>query len=341
MLAQLRSKIVVSALIGLAVVVALGVLSDVRQVAASFTSFRWVELPAILGFTLLNYVLRWLKWDYYLRRMGMGHGVSRGDSGLLFTSGMVMAVTPGKVGEVLKSYLLKRMNGTPISASAPIVLAERLTDGLAMLLLMGFGLTLYPPAWPAFVLLVTLSVVAVVVLQFRPLCERILDTIGRLPYGRRIAPPLRTAYDSTAQLLGWRILLVSTLISVVSWFGECLAMYFVLRGLGEPASWRLLQVATFVFAASTLFGLVSFLPGGLGVTEASSTGLLMLLVPMAAGPATTATIIIRFCTLWFGVSLGAIALGVLGRRLGEEPPAGGRQDEPSTLSRTTTVVRER
>jgi uncharacterized protein (TIRG00374 family) len=97
----------------------------------------------------------------------------------------------------------------------------------------------------------------------------------------------------------------------------------VLRGLGEPASFLLLQQATFVFAASTLFGLVSFLPGGLGVSEASSTGMLVLLIPMATGAATTATIIIRFCTLWFGVTLGALALAIFSRRYAEEREAAG------------------
>jgi uncharacterized protein (TIRG00374 family) len=320
-LSQLRGKIIISALLGLAVVVALGLLSDIREVRESFASFGWRFLPAILGFTILNYVLRWAKWDYYLRRMGMGQGVSYGDSGLLFTSGMVMAVTPGKVGEVLKSYLLKRVNGTPISASAPIVLAERVTDGLAMLLLMGFGLTLYPPARPAFVALVVLTVLGLLVLQSQPLMGQALRLVARLPLGARIAPRLETAYLSSRQLLSWPILLPSTLISLVSWFGECVAMYYVLRGVGVPPSYLLLVQATFVFAASTLFGLVSFLPGGLGVSEGSSTLLLGRLIPLAAGPATTATIIIRFCTLWFGVTLGAITLAIFSRRYGEDREA--------------------
>lgn len=328
-LSNLRGKIIISALLGLLVVVVLGLLGDVRQVGRSFSTFQWTMLPAILGFTLLNYVLRWLKWDYYLRRMGMDQGVGRRDSGLLFTSGMVMAVTPGKVGEVLKSYLLKRINGTAISASAPIVLAERLTDGLSMLLLMSLGLTLYAPARPAFFALLILSVVGLVVLQFRPLMERLLAGLARLPFGGRIAPRLTTAYLSSQRLLSWRLLLVSTAISVVSWFGECVAFYYVLRGLGQPPTYLLLLQATFIFAASTLFGLVSFLPGGLGVSEASSTGLLILLVPMTAGPATTATIIIRFCTLWFGVTLGAIALAIFTRRYsgGLEGDAGERDAE--------------
>jgi len=319
-LAQLRNKIIVSVLLGLGVVVILGLLSDIGQVGQSFSTFDWAMLPAVLGFTLLNYVLRWAKWDYYLRRMGMGRSVGYGDSALLFTSGMVMAVTPGKVGEVLKSYLLKRINGTPISASAPIVLAERVTDGLAMLLLMGFGLTLYAPARPAFFALLVLTVAGLLVLQSRALVLWIADLMRKLPYGQKIVPRLLTAYDSSQRLLSWRILLPSTLISLVSWFGECAAFYYVLRGLGVPESFLLLQQATFVFAASTLFGLVSFLPGGLGVSEASSTGLLVLLIPMASGPATTATIIIRFCTLWFGVTLGALALAIFGRRYGAERP---------------------
>jgi uncharacterized protein (TIRG00374 family) len=316
-LATLRSKIIISSLIGLAVVVVLGLVGDIRQVGQSFGAFDWSTIPAILGLTLLNYALRWLKWDYYLRRMGMDRGVSRADSGLLFTSGMVMAVTPGKVGEVLKSYLLKQINGTPISASAPIVLAERITDGLAMLLLMGFGLTLYDPARPVFFTLLLLTLGGLVAVQFRPLIERLVGFVVRLPRGEKIAPRLLMAYESSAQLLSWRILLASTVISIISWFGECVAFYYVLRGLGQPPSYLLLLQATFIFAASTLFGLVSFLPGGLGVSEASSAGLLILLVPMAAGPATTATIIIRFCTLWFGVTLGAIALALFGRRYGE------------------------
>lgn len=314
MLSQLRGKIILSALLGLAVVVVLGLLSDIGQVGRSFSDFAWGTLPAILGFTALNYALRWLKWDYYLRRMGMGQGVSRADSVLLFTSGMVMAVTPGKVGEVLKSYLLKRINGTPISASAPIVLAERITDGLAMLLLMGFGLTLYEPARPLFYLLLVATAVGLLVVQSRALVDRLIGLAGRLPLGARLAPKLATAYTSMRELLSWRILLMSTLISLLSWFGECVAMYYVLRGLGVAGSFLLLQQATFVFAASTLFGLVSFLPGGLGVSEGSSTLMLERLIPLDAGPATTATIIIRFCTLWFGVTLGALALAIFSRR---------------------------
>lgn len=328
---NLGRKIALSVVLGALVMAALGAFTDFRQVGNSFATFNYSLLLPVLLWTLFNYLLRWLKWDYYLRKLGFGAGVSRYDSALLFTSGMVMAVTPGKVGEVFKSYLLKRVNDTPVSSSAPIVLAERLTDGMAMLLLMAAGLNLYPPARPLFWILLVCGVLALAVLQYRPMAERLLDIAGRMPLIGRFAPQLRAFYASSFALLSWRLLLVSTILSIVSWLGECIAFYYVLAGFGVPASAHLLLVATFIFAASTLFGLVSFLPGGLGVSEASSTALLVLLArPLAQGTAAAATIVIRFCTLWFGVSLGVLALLLFERRY--------RHRDMTTAAGPTTVA---
>ncbi len=180
---RLGRKIALSVILGALVLAGLGIFADLRDVGTSFATFDYRMLVPVLLWTIFNYVLRWLKWDYYLRKLGFGAGVSRYDSALLFTSGMVMAVTPGKIGEVFKSYLLKRINNTPVSASAPIVLAERLTDGLAMLLLMAVGLNLYPAARPVFWILLMIGVLALAALQYRPLAERGFGLLERLPFG--------------------------------------------------------------------------------------------------------------------------------------------------------------
>jgi conserved hypothetical protein len=332
--AGLRKSILTSLIIGLAVVIAISLFSDLRAVGNDLLTFDWALLPLILVGTVINYWLRWLKWDYYLRYLKLDRDIDRSTSGLIFTAGLVMSVTPGKMGEVLKSFLLRQRNGTPISRSAPIVLAERLTDGIAMLLLMGLGLTLYPPARPLFVILVLLTIIGIIIVQRQTLALAIIRMIARLPLGQRLAPRLETIYTTTAQLLHWRILLISTVISVVSWGFECLAFFWVLMGVGSTPSWLLLLQATFIFAASTLFGLVSFLPGGLGASEVSSVGLLLALVGLSASAATTATIVIRFCTLWFGVLLGVIALAWLSRYTGTLR----EQDDLASLSDASEVL---
>lgn len=58
------------------------------------------------------------------------------------------------------------------------------------------------------------------------------------------------------------------------------------------------------------------LPGGLGVTDATVAGMLILLIDdpsMNRTVAAAATLIIRFATLWFAVLIGAFALALLER----------------------------
>jgi hypothetical protein len=42
-----------------------------------------------------------------------------------------MTISPGKLGEVLKSVFIRQVNGAPIARTAPAVVAERATDGPA------------------------------------------------------------------------------------------------------------------------------------------------------------------------------------------------------------------
>ena len=311
----LRRRLLIALGLGLLIFLGLAVWGGIREVWGTFLGFRWEWMPLALGFTALNYALRWWKWHYYLRYLGISD-IGWRDSVLLFVAGMTMAVTPGKMGEVFKSYLLKQINGTPISRSAPIVIAERLTDGLGMLLIAGVGLIRYSYGWPVFLFLLVVAGLFIVLAQNRALAMRLLAFGERFRLVRRFSASLRNLYESTYQLLGWKPLLWMTAQSALSWFGECVAFYYVLGGLGAKPSLDLLLQASFIFAAGTLFGLVSFLPGGLVVTDLSYAGLIVALGLLDRDGAATASFLIRLFTLWFGVSLGVLALFTLTHRLG-------------------------
>src|SRR5437868_10058392 len=149
-LGNLRGKLILGLILGLIVVAGLSIYADFTSMLRVLRDFAWWLLPFILVCTLFNYALRFFKWDTYLPMVG-ATGVSKKDSLLIFLSGMAMAMTPGKVGEVLKSYLLKQVRGTPVAASAPVVLAERLTDGVAMLILAAAGFVLFDYGRPVMV----------------------------------------------------------------------------------------------------------------------------------------------------------------------------------------------
>ena len=237
------------------------------------------------------------------------------ESAGIFFGGMAMTITPGKVGEWVKSYLLSQRHGVPFAVSAPIILAERLTDGVAMLLLALGGLLLYGYARELIVLIALGAVALVVFTQVRALPLALLDRLEGMPVVGTRMHHLHAFYESAHRLFRLPALLLAVGLGLISWGGECVAFYLVLIGLGVPSTPELLLQAAFVLAVSTLVGSVSMLPGGLAVAEGSSAGLLLVLgVTHEPAVAAAATLPIRFATLWFGVLVGVAALTAISRR---------------------------
>jgi glycosyltransferase 2 family protein len=318
---KLKSKVLISIGFGVLVYLAMSLFADLPRMAHTLARFAWLLLPLILGLTLFNYGLRFVKWDYYIHQLGI-HTVSKKDSAGIFTAGLTMAMTPGKVGELLKSYLLKQVSGAPMAGTAPIVVAERLTDGIALLFLAAGGLILYQYGWQILGFVFLLAVAIIVVSQNRRLAFAIFAFGERLPLISKIMHHIHSFYDGAQQLLSLKNLLFAIGIGFISWAGECVAFFLVLTGLGVEPSWLLLIQAAFILAASTLIGSASMLPGGLGAADVSVAGMLILLVQspiMTQDVAVAATLLIRFCTLWFGVSIGLVSLFIFQRRLTQVP----------------------
>ncbi len=297
-----------SLLLGIAVLAALMVFGDVHAMARHLQGFPWEWLPVIMGLTLLNYGLRFLKWHLYL--CWVGAALPWPASAVIFTAGLAMVLTPGKLGETVKSLLVWRLRGTPISIILPVVFAERLTDGLAMVLLAGLGISAYPAGLPVLGGVLLGLGLLVLAAWFWPRAEPFLHRLAGWPILSRILPGLLRFYESAHRLVQPPNLLFAIGLGLISWGAEGLAFALILHGLGVPMDLSLARRAIFTLAFATLAGAASFLPGGLLAAEASLAGLL-LVQGMPREIAATATMLIRLATLWFGVALGAMAWALL------------------------------
>jgi glycosyltransferase 2 family protein len=303
---KIRTGILSSLVLAVIVMTAIAVYSDLPQMLKALANFRWQFLPLILGLTLFNYLWRFVKWQYYLGRLDIH--VHWLQSLFIFLSGLSMAITPGKIGELLKAYLLKTSTDVPISRSSPIIVAERLTDGIAMIGLAMAGLILYRSGWEILLTLFLLGLAAIVLIQNRQLSMALLGMGERMPIISRIAHLIRSFYESSYTLFQWRPLRLAIVIGLISWSGECGALFFVYAGLGITMSVDLFIKSMFILAISSLVGSASGLPGGLGTADGSMLGLTHLLITPSKAIAGAATLLIRLCTLWFGLGLGVIAL---------------------------------
>jgi uncharacterized protein (TIRG00374 family) len=304
-MSSLRGRLLGGLAFGFVVVLGLALLADVRQVGIHLRAFQWSLAPLVLAGTLFNYLLRFIKWHYYLRVIGVRQ-LAVTQSARVFVAGFPLAVTPGKVGEALKGVWINQLAGAPVARGVTVVLAERISDGLAVLALSTLGVIAYPRYWPAFAAVLAALLALILLSQWRPLALALLGWAEKVPLVCRFAHHLREFYESAFALFRPRATLLAVSLGTAAWFGEGLAMYWVLTGLGVAQGTQTLSLAVFILAFSTVIGAVSALPGGLGAAEASIAGMLSLLLPLSASVAAAATLLIRFATLWFGVGLGLL-----------------------------------
>lgn len=303
-LARFRRGTILAIVAGLLLYLAYAVWIGADQVAAALARFRWEYLALMLAASLGNYGLRFVRWELYLRTVAVV--VPRRLSLQVFLSGLAMTVTPGKVGEFLKSFLLLKAAGVPVERSAPVVLVERVADLLSLVLLASFGVASYGgergvPILAATALAIALGLTVVHSERLTAVAVRIL---ARLPLVSRFAPRAEEAARSSRLLLGFRPLLAGLALGSLAWGCECAGYWLAFRGFDVDLS---PAVGLFAYAFSTVIGVVS--PGGLGPTD---LGLIQLALRFTPGltdeVATAASFLVRLCTLWFAVLLGARAL---------------------------------
>lgn len=306
-------RLLLGVLLGVLLYAAAVVYSGFRQVQGALAQFQWRTFAAAIGLASLNYCLRFGKWQYYLRRLGVT-GVPAGESALVFLSGFVLTVTPGKVGEVFKSAVLARTHGVPAERTAPIVVAERLTDVIAIVCWVAMGSVGFSGGWYWAGLGGLAVAVGLLAILWQAPVRALLARLSR-GRGARWVPKLARAYDSLRVVASPSALVWPVLLSVVGWGLEGLALHLLLAGFERAPA---LSFSMFFYATATLAGALVPVPGGLGVTEAV---IHQQLVGIAGAPepvAAASMILIRLATLWWAVLVGFAALAWLRLRFPEQ-----------------------
>jgi len=292
-------------LLGFLILIALSFFGAISKIASTIQNFNWKVFPLVICFTLFNYSLRFIKWHFYITQMGV-KDLSLVQSARLFVAGFPLAMTPGKIGEILKGVWLKQLTGISIPKGISIIVAERISDGLAVLFLSTLGVVVYPQYWPVFIFVLFFLLVIIIISQIRPLAYRCLDLSLKIPFIKKYSGTLRDLYEGSFTVFRPSTTLFAVFLGMISWFGEGVGFYLILTNLDLPVGNETLANAVFILSFSTIVGAVSALPGGLGAAEVSIAGMLTLLVGMESSLASVATLLIRFATLWFGVALGLL-----------------------------------
>jgi uncharacterized protein (TIRG00374 family) len=273
-----------------------------QEVVDAFLKIGFLGTLIALLLSLVNYGLRFVRWQVYLGQLG--HRIHWLPSLRIYLSGFALTTTPGKAGEVFRGVLLKQ-RGVPYPKTLAAFISERLSDLIAIVLLTLVGLSEYPEAKG--MVIAGLIGIAIVLLSIssRTILDKTYSWVN-MHVGKcyKLMSHVLEFLSAARGCHAPRLIIFSTAISLIAWGAEALAFYWVLQWLEADISF---SFAVFIYALSMLVGGLSFLPGGLGSSEAVMISLLVL-KGMAMPTAIAATVFIRLATLWFAVVIGLVAL---------------------------------
>jgi hypothetical protein len=301
--------------LGFLAFVSVALLSDLSTLLAYAMRFAWWLMMPILLLRVANWTLRFLKWHFYLRVVGV-RNISLKASAAVFLVGFPLAISPGKVAEALKSVLLQRLTGAPIAQTLPVVASERLSDGMAVLLLIAWSILNLAAHeyWSIVFTALGALLLGIAILQYRPLCLTLLRLLSRLPYIGRFARSFKVFYESSYQIVQLPNLIFAVGLGTLANTLDGLGMYLILIGIGLPAAPETFFQALLVISLSVVAGALSGMPGSIGASDLTITGALQHLVGLSVPQAGFVTLVARFVQLWFGALVGS-GVAVLARRL--------------------------
>jgi uncharacterized protein (TIRG00374 family) len=274
-----------------------------REVVAALVRVGFVGTAIALALSLVNYGLRFVRWQKFLALLG--HKIPHRESLRIYVAGFGLTILPGKAGETIRSVFLKR-RGVTYPESLAAFFSEHFSNLISMLMLVALGLWVYPQAQIVVAILAGVILMVLAALQ-QTRWLRMLGRFARERMPKRLGTLLEHGIEivlHSGRCFKFPMLVTGIALGLVAWGAEGLAFYYIMHALGSDMS---LQVALFIYAFSMLVGAISFLPGGLGGTEATMVVLLML-NNVEQPQAVAATVLIRLVTLWFAVALGVFSL---------------------------------
>jgi glycosyltransferase 2 family protein len=291
-----KNKIWIIILLVSLVYITMGIYADFGKLSLTISYFHWKYFLLLLILTTIGYFIRYIKWDLFLKTAGVY--LDHKENLFVFFSGMSMIVTPGKLGEIWKSWLIRDISGDELSKTLPVVIIDRVTDVISLVFLSFMGIFYYREGISFLIVLSVCFIGFYVAVRSTTFSGRINIFLEKrfIKYTNDV----QLMHETMNKIMEPKVFVPLTLINALAWFFECMGLYSVIVGFGQSID---ISLSTFIFSFSSLAGGVSMIPGGIGVAEAGISGLLIMngfSPTLSVGIA----LILRLGSFWYGAILG-------------------------------------
>ena len=280
---------------------ALVLFSDVSKISDHFSHIRIELVFLMFAVGMLSHVMKIFRQKDLLE--SVDEKIPLKQNLIIYLAGLSLIFTPGGIGVFIKSHFLKQRFNIENNKSFPVIFLERYHDLFAATTIISIGLWM-SFSWISVTLVaISYSLLLVVYLAITNLnvFSFIHDILVKIKFIAKRLPemsPNKSFFILTrpkAMTKGW-------LISTAGWGLDSLVVYIGFLSLGVDLGYVLTSQ---IYLTSLGYGVLSLLPGGIGVTEGVADYLLVQ-QGLTISFASALVIFTRLVTIWSATGVGLI-----------------------------------
>ena len=278
-------------------------ISDFNIISEKISDFKINYLPLILLLVSASLVPLIIRWNFLLKNCEIDIPLTK--SILVYLSGLAFEITPGHIGVLMKSQILKTSSNIPRTKTAAIVLVEKVYDLIGAILASAMGIIILGLDFYLIIIAILVLTIVFFIIYYRPASKLFLKRITKTKFFSKYVKNISEFDKIVQKSTSVKVATICILLAVTYWFIISTAVYYTLIAFDVNIIDYLKVLA--IYATSALLGAVSLIPGGVGIAEGTIAGLLTL-EGIDISVALVLSVVIRIFTFWFVVAVGFISL---------------------------------
>ena len=281
--------------------------SDFGIVLEKISNLKINYLPLILFLVSASWTPLFIKWHFLLKNSEVDIPLTK--SIAVWFAGVAFEITPGQIGALIKSQILKTSSNIPRTKTVPIIVIEKVYDLIGAVLASIIGIVILGMEPYLIIIAILVLVTIFFFVYYRPASELFFNRITKLKFFSKYVENISEFYEIVKKSTNVKAATICILLALTYWFMVSAAAYYTLIAFDVNILDYLKVLA--IYTTSSLLGAISFIPGGIGVTEGSIAGLFTL-NGIDVSTAFILSVMIRVLTLWYTVCIGFISLKFTG-----------------------------
>jgi uncharacterized protein (TIRG00374 family) len=294
--------LIILTLVGSVIVfIAVALLGGIGKVINTIVTANPYLYLASFGLVFGGMLVRFGRWSYCLKTLKIKIPFKK--SFAAYMSLYSMDITPGRVGRIVAGYTINKVAHSKFMKVAPIITIDLFSDflGFAILAIIT-SFIFHTFFWYVVIFVILLSITFIFLLH-----EGAYNVLNKSDFFKKLikkfAPQIDDYYSSQNALNNRKVYLTALFYTIPAEVMDSLGLYFSALAIGVKA---LAAQSVFIFSVAQIFGMVSTLPGSIGVTDGTMVLLLGSTFHLNAALSSAITIMTRLSTLWFSVIVGMI-----------------------------------